>query len=356
MEDMRIGRNMYKIADFLEWQRQDTLELSPSFQRRPVWPSAAKSYLLDTIVRGLPVPIIFLREFVDLKDQKSKRVVVDGQQRLRTLLSFIDPSCIKDFDRERDLFTVSFTHNREIARKSFEQLPDPIRRKILDYEFSVHTLPSDTDDKQVLQIFARMNATGVRLNAQELRNAGYFGEFKASMYTLAYEQLQRWRKWGIYAEQDIARMEEVEGTSDLVLYVIDGMHGKDKRVLDAAYGKYDDDFPQKNEILRRFRKTIDTIDDLVGSDLRGLSFSRKTLFDTLFAFIYDILFGLGSSLSDTRQKKPPPDLDDRLRHVSQRIADRDVPEVVAVALRGGTNHVKSRTARLDFVKQVCEVA
>lgn len=356
MEDMRIGRNMYKIADFLEWQRQGTLELSPSFQRRPVWPPAAKSYLVDTIVRGLPVPIIFLREHTDLDDLRAKRVVVDGQQRLRTLLSFIDPSCIKDFHKERDVFTISLTHNREIAHKSFEQLPKAIRQRILDYEFSVHTLPSGTDDKQVLQIFARMNATGVRLNAQELRNAEYFGEFKASMYTLAYEQIDRWREWHIYGEQDIARMEEVEGTSDLVLYVMDGMHPKNQKLLDGTYSKYDAEFPQKEEVQGRFRKTMDAIEDILGSDLHKLAFSRKTLFDTLFAFVYDRLYGLDSPLGETRQRKLPPDLGESLRRVSRRIMKRDVPDDVAVALRGGTSHEKSRTARLDFVRQVCEVA
>ena len=59
-----------------------------------------------------------------------------------------------------------------------------------------------------------MNSTGVKLNAQELRNAEFFGEFKEVCYELATEQLNRWRHWGIFSPDRIARMMEVELTSE----------------------------------------------------------------------------------------------------------------------------------------------
>ena len=45
---------VYSISDFLEWHRNGLLELSPDFQRREVWSEKAKSYLIDTILRGNP--------------------------------------------------------------------------------------------------------------------------------------------------------------------------------------------------------------------------------------------------------------------------------------------------------------
>ena len=50
----------YSIADFLEWQKNNLLELSPDFQRRPVWSQNAKSFLIDTILRGKPIPKILI--------------------------------------------------------------------------------------------------------------------------------------------------------------------------------------------------------------------------------------------------------------------------------------------------------
>ena len=193
-----ISKTVYKVNDFISWQRTNSLILSPSFQRRSVWPQAAKSLLVDTVVRGLPMPIIFLRERTDLKTLEPIREVVDGQQRLRTLLAFIDPSSLIGYEVSKDSFVVKKTHNEDIAGKHFAQLDATIRRQILNYDFSVHILPSDTDDRDVLQIFARMNSSGVKLNSQELRNAEFYGAFKTLSYILAYEQLDRWRKWGIF--------------------------------------------------------------------------------------------------------------------------------------------------------------
>ena len=185
MRRLEITRTIYKVSDFVSWQRAKSLVLSPSFQRRPVWKPGAKSYLIDTIVRGLPIPIIFLREQrANLDSLEPGREVVDGQQRIRAVLSYIEPSLLDDFNPARDDFTVQPAHNRELAGKIFSKLPSELKQRILDYEFSVHVLSSEVDDREILQIFARMNATGVKLNYQELRNAEYFGEFKTSMYHL----------------------------------------------------------------------------------------------------------------------------------------------------------------------------
>jgi len=69
-----IQRTNYKVSDFISWQRGGSLQLSPSFQRRPVWSAGAKSLLIDTVVRGLPMPVIFLRELPsDLSDFEPQR-------------------------------------------------------------------------------------------------------------------------------------------------------------------------------------------------------------------------------------------------------------------------------------------
>jgi len=166
MQSHQVSKTHYKVSDFISWAKASTLILSPSFQRRSVWPAGAKSYLMDTIVRGLPIPIIFLREQkTDLDSLEPRREVVDGQQRIRTLLSFIQANLIRGFDPAKDAFTIKKTHNRDLADKVFKDLPPTVRQNILDYQFSVHVLPSSVDDCEVLQIFARMNSTGLKLNS-----------------------------------------------------------------------------------------------------------------------------------------------------------------------------------------------
>lgn len=256
-----IQHTDFKVSDFLSWQKAGSLELSPSFQRRPVWSKGAKSFLIDTVVRGFPMPVIFLRSVPsDSVRFEPMRQVVDGQQRIRTLISFVAPELLNDLNEERDNFTVRRNHNRELAGRPFSQFDADIQQRILDYDFSVHVFPSDTDDREILQVFARMNATGVKLSAQELRNAEFFGEFKSLMYDLGAEQLPRWRSWGVFTENAIARMEEVELTSEFALLMLNGIQKKEQAAIKAAYRRYDEEFPHAKEVARRFHTVMDFID------------------------------------------------------------------------------------------------
>ena len=86
-------------------------------------------------------------------------------------------------------------------------------------------------DAEVLEIFARVNTYSVPLNRQELLNGKYFGFFKQSAYKLAYEHLEFWRRNGIYSETAIARMSEVELTSELMIVLTDGMQQKIEAII-----------------------------------------------------------------------------------------------------------------------------
>ena len=229
MREFNVRKTQFSVADFLSWQRDGTLNLKPFFQRRSVWKPGAKSYFIDTVVRGLPAPIIYLRQRIDINSQKTTREVVDGQQRLRTIFSYIDTELLSDYRSTRDAFEIRKIHNKEIAGQRFQDLSEHRRNRILGYEFSTHVLPINTEDREVLELFARLNATGEKLNDQELRNAGYFGEMKTLMYELAREQLERWTGWKIFNDGQIARMKEVELTSDLSVNMIKGITGKSQK-------------------------------------------------------------------------------------------------------------------------------
>lgn len=351
MKTLDISKTNYKVSDFLTWQKAGSLILSPSFQRRPVWEPGAKSYLIDTVVRGLPMPIIFLREQKsDLTTFEPKREVVDGQQRIRTLVSYIaPPSFIKDFNPDRDIFTVKRSHNKELYGKKFAELSAETQQAILDYEFSVHILPSSTDDREVLEIFARMNATGVKLNDQELRNAKFYGEFKTSIYKIASEQLNKWRTWKIFTENNIARMEEVEITSEFALLILKGLTGKTQASISKIYNDKDAEYPECAEVERRFRITMDTINDTLGDGLKYLPFSKKTLFYTLFAFIYHCQFGLKSQIEKVTAKPIPNDIVAKIKLLGKRLQDKTAPEQILDAATRRTTNIDSRRTLFNYL-------
>lgn len=343
-------RTQYKVSDFLSWQREGVLELNPNFQRRPVWKKGAKSYLIDTIVRGLPIPIIFLRELhSDLRTLKAKRDVVDGQQRIRTILSFVDQSLLKDFNAARDEFTIDPIHNKQLGGKSFSELSAEDRQQILDYQFSVHLFPADTDDRQILQIFARMNSTGYKLNHQELRNAEFYGRFKTLAYELATEQLNRWRDWRVFNPDQIARMNEVEITSEFMLLIAHGILEKDNKMIDDFYKRYDREFEDGPEVARRFRATFDTIETLLPRDTISELFRTRTIFYGLFAAVYGMQFGLTSPSSVRRErlkrekaKALKTGIAKQLIKAARTLKAKEAPQEVLKAARGATSDASQR--------------
>lgn len=343
MKSFDVTRTLYKVSDFLAWKKANTLILSPSFQRRSVWKKGAKSYLIDTIVRGLPIPILFIRERrSDLTTFEPTREVVDGQQRIRTLISYISPNLLTDLDEDRDVFSVMRSHNKELSGKPFMKLPNDLKARILDYQFSVHVLPSGTDDREVLQIFARMNSTGTKLNNQELRNAEYFGEFKTSMYLTGFKHLNRWRKWKIFTEDNISRMAEVELTSEFAIYMFKGISAKNKGIIDTIYKDKDSEFPERKAFERRFDNVMDFIEDTFGSDMQLLPFKNKTIFYGFFIAIYKLLFN-DLSLAEYRKPKTITQKQiNSLRWFAERLDNRDVPLELIEAITRRTTDLSSR--------------
>ena len=87
--DQRFRTRNFSISDIEEWDNKGSLVLAPKFQRREVWNPKARSYLLDTVIRGKPIPKIYMRQRLEPQTKRMIREVVDGQQRLRSVLSFL---------------------------------------------------------------------------------------------------------------------------------------------------------------------------------------------------------------------------------------------------------------------------
>jgi hypothetical protein len=140
----------------------------PTFQRRFVWTLKHSSKFIESLLMGLPVPGIFL-----YKQPDNKHLVVDGQQRLRTLQAFYGGTL---GDKKFRLSGV----REPWAGKAFEDL-DPSDRLKLD-DSIVHAtifqqdVPADVQDS-IYFVFERINTGGIRLSPQEIRNCINEGAF-----------------------------------------------------------------------------------------------------------------------------------------------------------------------------------
>ena len=258
------------------------LELSPKFQRRSVWTDNARSFLMDTIVRGLPIPKVFIRQKIDVMTKKTIREVVDGQQRLRTILSFMS-----------DGFKISKKHNEKYGGLYFSQLSeidDDIQAQILGYEISTDLL-ANMPDPAVLDVFSRLNSYSVVLNEQEKINANHFGPFKLLADLLSKEYNQFWTSNGILSDQKCLRMDDVSLTADLLIAVCEGI--KEKKKIKYYYDLYESNFDFDIEELKfKFRQIISLINTIFDNGLKDTEFRRVHVFYSLFSSLYHIQYGI----------------------------------------------------------------
>lgn len=283
-------RSTFTPLDFSEWHALGTLELQPKFQRREVWSTAKRCYLIDTLLSGMPVPPIFMRVSQSSDRKRMVREIVDGQQRVRAVLDFMEGK-----------YNFSKIYSEKYNATCFDKLSLEHQDTIRQYSF-ICEIFQGISDAEVLEIFARVNTYSVPLNQQELLNGKYFGFFKTLAYSLAYEHLEFWRRNHIFSEISIARMSEVELTGELMCFLIAGtQHKKDN--LENFYSENDDSFPNCNKVERRFRVTVDTITEILEDGLGGTEFRRPAFFYTLFSVISSRLF---SPLESKMAKKYIP--------------------------------------------------
>ncbi|MBF6319014.1 DUF262 domain-containing protein [Nocardia cyriacigeorgica] len=348
------------MTDFLDWQRQGALNLRPYFQRGDVWTPKAKSYLIDTLIRGYPIPVIYLQNKHDRRAIKNVRQVVDGQQRLRTIFSYIAPEVLEE-KTERDFFSILPSHNKTHAGKSFRELPEYVQQTIVDTELSVHVLPATLSDRHLLQLFARLNSTGERLNDQELRNAEYHGEFKALAYRISYEQIDRWQEWGVFAPRSLAQMRDVEFTSELMMLALSGIQAKNRATIDAYYKRYDDDFPYAFELFERVTRGMDRIDELYRSLSTHRNLKKIQSQSWLYAlFAVCILSDNESTILPANKATeqfigrvvPVSSLMQKCSVLLRMLDEGDLPDQLAKALRGASSDTASRVTRVQFLLQI----
>ena len=268
---MKAEASNQKVAWFQREHEASTLNLSPDFQRNPVWTDERASYLVDTVLSELPFPEIYLRSKTDAKGNV-RHEVVDGQQRIRSLLLF----GANDLVLEGDEVTAAF------AGKSFEDLSKKQKERFWNYSVVVRDL-GNASNTEIRDLFRRLNKYSVVLNAQELRNARFKGTFIGLMEELADDPW--WTDVRIVTPKQVRRMEDIEFVSELFVGIIAGPQNK-KETLDEYYETYERDFPDKAKHAKRFRDTRALLCDVLGDDAL-IDWSGKSDFYSLFlAFSY----------------------------------------------------------------------
>jgi hypothetical protein len=253
------------VSAFKKAHDEGRLKLAPSFQRNPVWTTAQKSYLIDSILRGYPIPELYIQESTDAQGNETL-TVVDGQQRIRACLEFLEGG-----------FSLTDKEAPNWPDFSFEELIDDDKKKLFGYNFVIRQLP-DVDETELRAIFRRLNRNVVALNAQELRHATYWGPFISSMEALSDHEY--WTDAGIFTANDIRRMLDIEFISELAIGYLHGVQNK-KSSLEKWYATYEQNYPARAKVEACFNKVLGELSQVL-PELHKTRWRKKSDFYSLF--------------------------------------------------------------------------
>lgn len=346
---MRVIPQSYRITDFINWHERNELSVQPKFQRRSVWTENARSYLIDTILKGLPIPKIFIREHIDVSKKTTVREIVDGQQRITAIL---------DFGSNR--LRIKKGHNQEFAGMTFENLPDEAKRNFLDYQISTDILVG-ASNSDVLDIFSRINSYTLPVNQQEKLNAVYVGPLKQLIYKLAHQYYEFWSQNKILDQRTIARMGDAQLVSELFIAMSNGLQSGRKHI-EAFYKEHEDAFPYEKLFETQFQDLMDLIVSIFGDRLSDSPFSREPLFYSLFLALYDVIYGLKLKNKAPLVRIGRDEQENIFRNLSQ-LGDqlssgkpsRELKPLFEAAARRTTN-LKERQTRHRFFKRAIQSA
>lgn len=158
----------YTVDTLVKRMRGGSFKI-PEFQRRFVWSIKHSSKFIESLLMGLPVPGIFLYK----EAGTNEHLVIDGQQRLKSLQSFYDQSF---GDRKFRLTGVRDPWNgktySELDTADVLKLDDSVVHATVFQQDS----PKDVLDS-IYYVFERINSGGMRLSPQEIRNCVSLGKF-----------------------------------------------------------------------------------------------------------------------------------------------------------------------------------
>lgn len=350
---MEFRSTEHPISWFRDRYLDASLEIRPPYQRNPVWADRQRSSLIETILMNLPIPEVFIQR-TTTPEGVSTYALVDGQQRVRTVLQFIgvesDPEEV-----EHNKFSLDKLDSDSPWRNlSFDELEDEKKSGFFDYDISVRYLNTD-NEFEVRDMFRRLNKYLTPLKPQELRNAIYIGPFIRLATRLADDEY--WAVNRIITATSIRRMGDIEFVSELVIGAMHGPQDGSQKVIDSYYEQYEDydlEFPGQRKARSLYKQTLETM-QLIFPDIPDYRWGNKTDFYTLFTAIASFLRTkelVGERIELIRNR-----LIQFAKQVDARLSDEEasVPESAieyVSAVEKGANAKQRRAKRHEIMKKM----
>ncbi|WP_456284141.1 DUF262 domain-containing protein [Microbacterium sp. JZ101] len=253
---------------------EGALVLRPAFQRNLVWNESQQSFLIDSILRGLPVPEVYVQT-TTAADGSERLTVVDGQQRISACLRFIHGELRLEVSDDLD---------PRWRGRTFGEIGEALQARFRGFKLIVRDLP-DLTDTVLREVFRRLNKTVEPLEPQELRHAAYTGPFIKFIETLAAVPILT--EVGVFSARDYQRRRNDEFVAEVVYAVVSGAFPNKKDGLDTLFRTMDlQGMPQEQlvDLKRRFGRVLGQLAP-IAADIRRSRFRNKSDFYSLMIYL-----------------------------------------------------------------------
>lgn len=256
------------------------LIVDDTYQRRSVWSEKDKVRLIETILLQLVIPeLFFWKADTDPETGVSTTHIVDGQQRIKAIYSFIN----NEF-KLKPQYLLDGGIKSEYSNKYFKDLNAETRKAFWNYQLMIIEIDSKATRDDIITMFNRLNLTDYSLNDQEKRNS-VSGEFAALARELSDNPL--WDEKRLFTGPDVKRMKDVEFCASIVLLYRKGIIDQtDQSALNQAYEELQVGYKDAERDKEAVCAAIETISLFFVSDSVTKFLRRKAQLYTLFSVVF----------------------------------------------------------------------
>lgn len=277
----------WTVGTIIDQLDRKNIELNPRFQRRDAWSRNRKSLLIESLILNLPVPQIVLAE---KKDQRGRYIVLDGKQRLLSLLQFTGKS-----DTPNNNFGLSGLEIRkDLLRKKYKNLdenPDLVDdlNAFLNYTIRTVVIKNWPNKDFLHTVFLRLNTGSVKLSPQELRQALFPGDY--SNFLDDHASTSESLKALLGSKNPDSRMRDVEILSRFMSFqlFINKYNGRMKGFLDECCEELNENWTSDEATIRQtaveFDEAVNVLIQIFGQE----SVARKDDSKSFNRAIFDAL-------------------------------------------------------------------
>ena len=238
---INVTQSPMTVADYCQAFADKKILVNRDYQRSwEVWPPVARSFLIESIILGFPVPKFYLHQVLDLRSRKTIKEIVDGQQRTAAIYEFFNG----------DIRLSGGLETQAIAGRTYDELDQEHQQAFLSYSLAIDLFVGATE-AEIREVFRRMNSYTVPLNPEEDRHATYQGEFKWYIYHLARSVESILGAAGVLMQRDFVRMQDAKLLTEITHAFHEGIKTTSKKHLRRIYDNLDKEFPEREDYRRR---------------------------------------------------------------------------------------------------------